>query len=244
MRTSRKIDHLDTAPALQAADVSYAYHPQAPALESVSLTVPPTSLTCVIGPNGGGKSTFLRMALGLLEMQRGTLSVFGAPPHRACSRVGYVPQQAVVRPDFPIRVKEVVRMGGFGRKRSVSADETAHAIQQTGLAGLESRPFAELSGGQRQRVLIARALVGQPGLLLLDEPASGIDPEFERQLRELLYCLKETTAVVVVSHDLTFIDQQTDQVIFIDRTSRSFSPDQMDIHLINQLYRRPEAKHE
>jgi zinc transport system ATP-binding protein len=241
MRTIHKPGHIDTAPALQADEVSFHYHPQLPVLESVSLTVPAASLTCIIGPNGGGKSTFLRLALGLIEAPQGTLSVFGAPPHRACSRVGYVPQHVRVRPDFPIRVKDVVRMGGFGRKLSASADATERAIQSAGLQGLETRPFAELSGGQRQRVLIARSLVGEPGLLLLDEPASGVDPAFEQQLRELLYRLKKTIAVVVVSHDLTFIGPQTDQVIFIDRTAQTFSPDQLDMQLISRLYHRPEA---
>ncbi|MGE4489102.1 MAG: metal ABC transporter ATP-binding protein [Kiritimatiellales bacterium] len=241
MRTGREPDHSDTAPALQSEAVSFSYHPQVPALESVSLTVPPASLTCVIGPNGGGKSTFLRLALGLLVPQQGSLSVFGAPPHRACSRVGYVPQQVKIRPDFPIRVKDVVRMGGIGRKLLASANAVAHAIQSAGIQGLETRPFAELSGGQRQRVLIARALVGEPGLLLLDEPASGVDPAFEQQLRELLYRLKQTIAVVVVSHDLTFIGPQTDQVVFIDRTAQTFLPDQLDMRLISRLYRRPEV---
>ncbi|QHI68343.1 metal ABC transporter ATP-binding protein [Tichowtungia aerotolerans] len=241
MRTGRETEHIDTAPALRADGVSFAYHPQVPVLESVSLTVPPASLTCIIGPNGGGKSTFLRLALGLLEFQQGALSVFGAPPHRACSRIGYVPQQLKVRPDFPIRVKDVVRMGGFGRRLSALSDATGRAISQAGLQGVENRSFSELSGGQRQRVLIARALVGEPGLLVLDEPASGIDPAFERQLRELLYRLKQTIAVVVVSHDLTFIGPQTDQVVFIDRTARVLSPDRIDLNLIGQLYHRPES---
>jgi zinc transport system ATP-binding protein len=241
MRTSRESEHLDIAPALRAEGVAFAYHPSAPVLDAVSLTVPSASLTCVIGPNGGGKSTFLRLALGLLSPQQGALSVFGAPPHRACCRVGYVPQQVKVRPDFPIRVKDVVRMGGAGRKLSASADAIDRAIQQVDLQGLETRPFAELSGGQRQRVLIARALVGGPGLLLLDEPASGVDPAFEQQLRELLYRLKQTVAVVVVSHDLTFIGSQTDQVVFIDRTAQTFAPDQIDVNLISRLYRRPEV---
>jgi zinc transport system ATP-binding protein len=240
MRTSPETSHLATAPALQAEGVSFAYHADVPVLESVSLTVPSASLTCIIGPNGGGKSTFLRLALGLLDLQQGTLSVFGAPPHRACSRVGYVPQQSIVRPDFPIQVRDVVRMGVFGRKQT-SADAVDQAIAQAGLQGLETRPFSELSGGQRQRVLIARALVGEPGLLLLDEPASGIDPAFEQQLRELLYRLKQTIAVVVVSHDLTFIGPQTDQVVFIDRTAQTVLPEQLHASLIHRLYRRPEA---
>lgn len=240
MRKPRNVEHHDEAPALQADQIEFAYHPNSPVLSSVSLTVQSASLTCVIGPNGGGKSTLLRLALGLLIPQQGTLSIFGSQPHKACNRVGYVPQHTVVRPDYPIQVRDVVRMGCFGRDLDYPSAATEQAIQQAGLDGLENRSFAELSGGQRQRTLIARALVGGPSLLLLDEPASGIDPAFEQQLRELLYRLKQTIAVVVVSHDLSFIGSQTDQVVFVDRTARSLSPDQMDIDLLGKLYRRPE----
>lgn len=237
-----KSSHSDAAPALQADGVSFEYHPQTPVLESVSLTVPPASLTCIIGPNGGGKTTFLRLALGLMAVRKGTVSVFGAPAHKACSRVGYVPQLSSVRPDFPILIRDVVRMGAFGRNGRSVEEAVDRAVQQAGLTGLEHRPFFELSGGQRQRALIARALVGDPGVLLLDEPAAGVDPAYEQQLRELLYQLKNTLAVVVVSHDLTFISPQTDQVVFIDKTARVFLPGQVDLALIGGLYRRQEGE--
>ncbi len=240
MRTNLEIGHIDTDPALRVVDVSFGYYPNEPVLQSVSLTVPSASLTCIIGPNGGGKSTFLKVVLGLLPPSQGSITVFGVPPHKVCSRVGYVPQHTAVRPDFPIQVREVVRMGGFGRKPAFTADAISQAIRQVGMEGFETHPFAELSGGQRQRVLIARALVGAPGLLLLDEPASGVDPVFEKQLRELLFDLKKTIAVVVVSHDLTFIGPQIDQILFIDRTAKTVRPDEISGELIGKLYRQPE----
>jgi zinc transport system ATP-binding protein len=239
MRTNHETKHLETAPALQADAVSFAYHPRETVLDAVSLTVPPASLTCIIGPNGGGKSTFLRLALGLLTPAKGEITVFGAPPHRACAHVGYVPQQTAVRPDFPISVREVVRMGAFGRK--TAPDAVDRALRQAGLQELETRSFAELSGGQRQRVLIARALVGSPGLLLLDEPSAGVDPAFEQQLRDLLFELKQTVAVVIVSHDLTLIGPQTDQVVLINRTAQSLPPEALNLERIGRLYQTPEA---
>jgi zinc transport system ATP-binding protein len=239
MATDLDTRHSASAPALQSHAVSFAYHPRATVLDAVSLMVPPASLTCIIGPNGGGKSTFLRLALGLLMPSDGTVSVFGAPPHKACAHVGYVPQQTAVRPDFPISVREVVRMGAFGRETDPDAVE--RAVQQVGLQGLEDRSFAELSGGQRQRVLIARALVGAPGLLLLDEPSAGVDPAFEQQLRDLLFELKKTVAVVIVSHDLTLIGPQTDQVVLINRTARTLPPEALNLERIAGLYQSLET---
>jgi zinc transport system ATP-binding protein len=233
----------DHFPALVLEEVSFAYTPGTPVLSSVSLEIKVPALTCIIGPNGGGKSTLLRLVLGLLEPQQGQIEVFGSRPHRACSLIGYVPQHTAVRPDFPVTVREVVGMGcsgwhRIGPHRRSCCRLINLAIEQAGLTGLESRAFAELSGGQRQRVLIARALAGNPRLLLFDEPTSGIDPAFEKQFRELISRLKQNMAVVVVSHDLTFIDPEADQVIFVDGTVRSFAPGELNSGMIWKLYRR------
>jgi zinc transport system ATP-binding protein len=242
MHPGKPHNHVDAAPALMLKEVSFGYYPDTPVLSLVSLTVNAPSMTCIIGPNGGGKSTLLRLALGLLDPQQGEIEVFGSRPHRACSLVGYVPQHTSVRPDFPITVREAVGMGcsgwhRIGPHRKSCCASIDSALEQAGLNGLESRAFSELSGGQRQRVLIARALAGNPRLLLLDEPASGIDPAFEQQFRELILILKQTLAVVVVSHDLSFINPDVDQVVFVDSTVRSFSPGELNSGMLWQLYR-------
>lgn len=249
MHPDKSHKHLETSPALVLSDVSFGYYAGEPVLRSVSLSIHAPSLTCIIGPNGGGKSTLLRLALGLLEPQRGTVEVFGSRPHRACSLVGYVPQHTSVRPDFPVTVREAVGMGcsawhRIGPHRGSCCGSIDSALEQAGLAGLESRAYAELSGGQRQRVLIARALAGNPRLLLLDEPASGVDPAFEKQFRELIAVLRRTLAVVVVSHDLSFIDPSADQVIFVDGTVRCFAPGDLNSDMIWRLYRRREDARE
>jgi zinc transport system ATP-binding protein len=243
MNPGKNHKHSESSPALVMKDISFGYIPGTPVLRSVSLAIKVPALTCIIGPNGGGKSTLLRLALGLLEPQQGHIEVFGSRPHRACNLVGYVPQHTAVRPDFPVTVREVVGMGcsgwhRIGPHRRGCCRLIDLAIEQAGLTGLESRAFAELSGGQRQRVLIARALAGNPRLLLFDEPTSGVDPAFEKQFRELISRLKQDLAVVVVSHDLTFIDPEADQVIFVDGTVRSFAPGELNSGMIWKLYRR------
>jgi zinc transport system ATP-binding protein len=240
MRTKKARPHIDTAPALELEQVCFGYHPASPVLQSVCLRVESPSLTCIIGPNGGGKTTLLKLMLGLLEPQQGRIRVFGARAHRACSRIGYVPQHTSLRPDFPVSVGEVVRMGAVGEKASGAAATVRLAMEQAGITELKSLSFSELSGGQRQRVLIARALAGSPCILLLDEPTSGIDPAFGAQFRELIAELKKSLAVVVVSHDLASIGPETDQVLFVDGTAQRFSPDEINSDLIWRLYRRQE----
>jgi ABC-type Mn2+/Zn2+ transport system ATPase subunit len=138
-----------------------------------------------------------------------------------------------VQPDFPLTVREAVGMG-CGHKRA----EEDVALEQTGLLDLADRAFSDLSGGQRQRVLIARALAGGPGLLLLDEPTSAVDPAFAAQLRELIQTLSRTLAVLVVSHDLSFVGDPTDSIIFLDHSARSLSADEVHSDLLWDLYRR------
>jgi ABC-type Mn2+/Zn2+ transport system ATPase subunit len=163
-------------------DVWFAYHHEAPALEGVSFAVAPGSFTALIGPNGAGKSTLLRILLGLLRPDRGEVEIFGAPAGDRGRPIGYVPQRVKLPAGFPLTVSEVVLMGRYGRlgllRRPGAADRTlaAEALAQVGMSELAGRRFSDLSGGQQQRALIARALAGEPHLLLLDEPTAGLDP--------------------------------------------------------------------
>ena len=233
-----RMAHCPDAPALLFDRVGFSY-PEVCVLNEVSFTASAPGLTAVIGPNGGGKTTLLKIALGLLTPRDGRVEVFGARPHRACSRVGYVPQYMTLQPDFPLTVREAVGMGC--RHRRTAEDR---ALEQTGIQDLAGRSFSELSGGQRQRVLIARALAGSPGLLLLDEPTAAIDPAFAKQLRDLIFELAETLAVLVVSHDLAFVGERTGQTVFLNRSCRVLSDDELGGELLWSLYRNiPEIRH-
>ncbi|MDF1825785.1 MAG: ABC transporter ATP-binding protein [Verrucomicrobiales bacterium] len=190
-------------------------------LEDVSFTISKGESLCMIGPNGGGKSTLLKLMLGLLEPNRGTLSLFGKTPEEARCQVGYVPQAVRFDPLFPITAIDIVLMGRLDRHRfgffSKECREAALvALEEVGLADLSQRPFSDLSGGQRQRVLIARALACEPELLLLDEPTANIDLSVEEQFIETLAQLKGKMTILMVTHDLDLISEIGDSVLCVN----------------------------
>ncbi|MBI5895430.1 MAG: ATP-binding cassette domain-containing protein, partial [Desulfobacterales bacterium] len=171
-----------TTPLIQAKDVWFAYNHEN-VLEGISFEVAPNDFVAMIGPNGGGKTTLLKLLLGLLDPTRGTVRIFGQPPRQVSDRVGYVPQHAAINPHFPVSVLDVVLTGclkpGAKWPRTTPAQRRSarEALARMGVADLAERRVGDLSGGQRQRVFIARALVGEPRILFLDEPTAGIDAE-------------------------------------------------------------------
>ncbi|TWH73161.1 metal ABC transporter ATP-binding protein [Modestobacter roseus] len=186
-------------------------HGRRPVLTGVDLTVTPGEVVAVRGPNGSGKSTLVRGLLGLCEVHAGEVRLFDRPRDRFhhWHRVGYVPQRHTVAGGVPVTVRELVSTGRLNRlrpwQRFGEADRCAVdcALEGTALAGFDHRPLAELSGGQQRRALVARALAGDPELLLLDEPTAGVDADSQRVLAATLAGLAGTgAAVVVVLHEL------------------------------------------
>lgn len=195
------------SPIIRIKDLSFAYNGD-PVLEAVELSVEMGDFLAIVGPNGGGKTTLLRLILGLLKPRTGRIEVFGQPPGRTAEEVGYVPQHSNLAPGFPARVEEVVLMGlPHGPRHGPrfwhdERERAARAMQRAGVAELAGRRLDELSGGQRQRVLVARALITEPRLLLLDEPLANIDPYGRQCIVETLTGLGRETTIVMVSHDL------------------------------------------
>jgi len=193
-------------------------------LRDIDLDLPPASLTAVVGPNGSGKSTLLRAILGLTPVTTGSVSVDGLPAERARGRIAYVPQREAVDWSFPISAGDVVMMGrypGLGLvRRPGSRDRraVAEALERVGIAELARRQIGALSGGQQQRVFLARALVQEASVLLLDEPMTGVDQATEQAIDGLLHELRDEGATIVLTtHDLESAAAHSDRLLFVNR---------------------------
>jgi zinc transport system ATP-binding protein len=231
------------APAIAVDALSFAYS-ATPVLEGVSLRIAPRDFVSIIGPNGGGKTTLLKLILGLLHPRAGSIRVFGQSPTRARPRIGYMPQKVLHDPLFPITAIDVVLMGRLGIGRIIGphhrADREAaqSCIADVGLSGCQRQRFATLSGGQQQRVLIARALACEPDLLLLDEPTAGLDIAAQDEAYAMLRGLSERLTVVMVSHDVGFVSKFVRTVICVNRTAHMHSAGEMSSERIVELYGR------
>lgn len=210
-------------PVIVIENVSFSYNDE-PVLEDVNLTISAREFVWIVGPNGGGKTTLVKIVLGLLRPRRGKVTVFGASASASRRRIGYMPQHAQLDLRFPVTVMDVALMGRLtsgirpGPYSGEDRDSAGRALELTGLAVTANRPLGELSGGQHRRLLIARALACEPELLLLDEPTANLDRRVERELYELLRKLNEHLTIVMVSHDPAFVSDFVKQVVCVNHT--------------------------
>jgi len=209
-------------PVIRITDLDFAYNGQ-PVLQGINLDVQEGDFIAMIGPNGGGKTTLLKLMLGLLKPDRGEISVLGKRPGRVSHQIGYVPQDVNINRRFPITALDVVLMGKLapGRRWSKTAEkdrrDALDALARIDMTDYADRRIGELSGGQRQRVFIARALVTRPRLLLLDEPTASIDSRGQTDFYRLLKRLNQEVSIVVVSHDLLVISTYVKSVACVNR---------------------------
>jgi zinc transport system ATP-binding protein len=225
--------------AISIRDLNFAYS-ATPVIENASLDVHEGEVVCIAGPNGGGKTTLLRLILGLLKPESGTIRVLGLPPAQARGKIGYMPQQLHYDNLFPITVEQVVLMGRMRpwhfRHSREDREETRLALMQVGLDHLASSQFSALSGGQRQRALIARAFVSSPRLLLLDEPTAMIDAQSQSSFARTLETLRTRCTIVIVSHDIGFVSSIVDKVLLVNRTVSEQRATNVDKHSFEELY--------
>ncbi len=213
-------------PVVEIKDVTFRYNGQT-ALQNVNLTVRPSDFIAMIGPNGGGKTTLLKLILGLLKPERGSIRVMGQPANKASHHIGYVPQDIHLNHNFPITVTDIVRMGmlkplkikraRWHRNTARERRDAVEVLEQLDMAAYADSKISALSGGQRQRVLIARALASQPQLLLLDEPTASIDAKGQADFFKLLKELNKTITILVVSHDLLVISTYVKSVACVNK---------------------------
>ena len=208
--------------AIQVRRLTVAYEHK-PVLFDVDLDVPKGRLMAIVGPNGAGKSTLVKAILGLIPRVSGTVSVFGKAFSGVDTRVGYVPQRESVDWDFPVSALDVVlmgsyhRVGWFRRPGTRERDAAAKALDEVGMGEFANRQISQLSGGQQQRVFLARALLQQADLYLMDEPFAGVDAATEVAILELLRRMRnEGKTVVAVHHDLQTVADYFDDVALVN----------------------------
>jgi len=231
----------DCQPLVEFDNVAFSYG-EVPALRRVNLHIHEKELAWIVGPNGGGKTTLLKLMLGLLTPDQGSVKLFGDEPVSQRHRVGYMPQTPNLDQSYPALVKDVVLMGrlgsgrGFGFFGTRDRDTVETCLDQVGLEGMSRRPFSSLSGGQQRRLFIARALASEPEILVLDEPTANLDPLVQGEMYELLFSLSKKTTVVVVSHDPTFVFERVEHVICVKQTVHVHPTDLMSDDFLGSLY--------
>jgi zinc transport system ATP-binding protein len=214
-------------------------------LENVSFSIEANQLIGIVGPNGGGKTTLLNLLLGFLKPSFGKIHLGGVSPYNFRTHIGYVPQVNTFDPLFPITVLEVILMGASSQKKpfkSLNAailDKASLLLESLGLKCKEHENFFSLSGGQAQRVLIARALINDPKILILDEPTSNIDQENEKILFNILKKLKATTTILMVSHSLRTLTQEVDGALLVNKSVCFLKPEELCNHYSLGIFHPP-----
>jgi zinc transport system ATP-binding protein len=228
------------SPAIVVDNVNFSYD-SIPVLEGVSFVIDSGDFTIMVGPNGGGKTTLLKLILGLLKPRSGSIRVFGKPPENARHAIGYMPQYQLFDPRFPVTVEDVVLMGllkegRFGLYSKGDRTVAALVLEEIGMAEYGKRSFSVLSGGQRQRALLARALVGNPEILLLDEPTANVDLEVETRLMSILEELNRRMTILMVTHDLGFVTESVKACVCVNRKTFVHPTSQLTGEVLQECY--------
>ncbi|MFM7924317.1 MAG: metal ABC transporter ATP-binding protein [Planctomycetaceae bacterium] len=212
----------DQSVPLRVQDLTVAWH-RRPVIWDVEFDVSPGRLVGIVGPNGAGKSTLLKAVMDLVPKASGRVEIFGRSWRESRHRVGYVPQRESVDWDFPVSVLDVVtmglygRIGWFGRVRRRHREAARRALEQVGIGELADRQISQLSGGQQQRTFLARALVQEADLYLMDEPFAAVDAATEQAIVEILRSMRAAgRTAVVIHHDLHTVPDYFDSVVLLN----------------------------
>ncbi|MFP4475739.1 MAG: metal ABC transporter ATP-binding protein [Desulfatibacillaceae bacterium] len=234
----------ESRPVVEMENVVFSYD-GAPVLQDVDLTVEDGEFCALIGPNGGGKTTLIKLMLGLLQPDAGTVRLLGREPKMSAALAGYVPQRVPADTGFPVSVMDVALMGRLrgpgGQFRFSGRDREAarEALERLGMWPHRHRRIGRLSGGQRQRVIIARALAAEPRVLFLDEPGSSVDPTGQADLYRLLRELNRTITIVLVSHEIMTLSSYVKSVACVNRKVHYHGSSEMTQDMLDMAYECP-----
>jgi zinc transport system ATP-binding protein len=223
----------------------YASYNGVSVLEGVSLHITERDFLGIIGPNGGGKTTLLKVILGLVKPDRGQVLVLHTPPEKTRSRIGYIPQHNLFDREFPVSVWQAVLMGRngttglFRRYSAADKEAAAHALEAVGMLAHRKRQVGKLSGGEQQRVFIARALVNEPAILLLDEPTASVDSAMQTEFYEMLESLKQSMTIVLVSHDMTAVSVFVDKIACLNCQLFYHGSPEIEAEVLEATYKCP-----
>lgn len=222
--------------------VSFSYDKEK-VLEDINFQVNENDFIGIIGPNGGGKTTILKLILGLLKPDQGNILIKKKVVDKARPVIGYLPQYSKLDDKFPITVTQVIAMGTFRLNNlfpiisTTKKNRIREVLRELNIENLADRLYGNLSGGQKQRCLIARAIISNPEILILDEPTASVDPKSESDIYELLLNLNRKMTIILVSHDLGFVSSYIKRAFFVNKTLCSHKLDEVTYdHLTSDIY--------
>lgn len=226
---------------IEIKNLNYSYDNGLIVLKDVDLTIKKGESCCILGPNGGGKTTLLKLMLGFIKPDSGSIKILGETVENIRHKIGYMPQIQHVDSNFPISVLEVVTSGTMNGTLSPffsrSQKKTALGmLEKMNIAHLANRTFNDISGGEKQRVLIARSLASKPEILMLDEPTANIDPGAEQCFYEMLDELQKDLTLLTVSHDLGFVHRNISKIICVNKFVKVHNPADFDASGVNEIY--------
>lgn len=230
--------------AIEMEDVWFSYD-RSPVLKDVNLRLKQGEFLGIIGPNGGGKTTLLKIFLGVLKPDRGKVRILGQEPNDVSHRVGYVPQSMDFNLSFPISVMDVTLMGRLRRSRigrgysRQDREKVLTVLENVGMLDYKDKLIGKLSGGQRQRVFIARALATDPQILFLDEPTASVDQDFETDLYDFLKDLNRDVTIVVITHDIGVVSSHMKSIACVNRHFMFHEGGKITEDMINMAYQCP-----
>ena len=227
--------------SITVSNLSFSYR-DALILKNVNFHTAAGEFIGIMGPNGGGKTTLLKLLMGFLIPDGGQVHLFGKPPEQIRSKIGYVPQVHHTDRDFPITVFELILLGSLDNHffyPNAVKEKARNLMEQLGLTSYKDNPFSSLSGGLAQRALFARALLSDPEILFLDEPLANIDPVSSQTILTLLETLKKEKTILIVTHDLKTIIERVDRILCVQGNVSSLQPKEVCEHFALGLYHTP-----